>query len=353
MSLGPLMPDIEGTVLSAADRDLLRHPLVGGVILFSRNYESPRQLQMLTAEIHSLRQPPLLIAVDQEGGRVQRFREGFTRLPACARYGELYDKDGDQAVQLAHQAGSLLAAELRAAGVDFSFTPVLDLGRGISKVIDDRAFHRSPEIIVELARAMMQGMHESGMAAVGKHFPGHGSVAADSHHALPQDLRRSADIYAEDLLPFERMIHYGLPAIMPAHVVYPQIDRQPAGFSKRWIDGILRKELGFQGAVFSDDLSMEGAAGAGDPLQRAQQALAAGCDMLPVCNDRAATVQIVEGLGPYHNPASQIRLLRLHGRLRITWEEVRSGEKWQSIRKSLSWLDPEPELDLHDDSSLN
>ncbi|MCP4701783.1 MAG: beta-N-acetylhexosaminidase [Gammaproteobacteria bacterium] len=346
MSLGPLMIDLNGSELSAEERSLLQHPLVGGVILFSRNYASIPQLTGLILAIHEIRRPPLLIAVDHEGGRVQRFREEFVHLPACAHFGRVYDQNPREALLLAEQAGWLMAAELRAVGVDFSFAPVLDLGRGVSQVINDRAFHQTPEIVAELARAMMIGMRKAGMAAVGKHYPGHGSVAADSHHAVPVDSRPLADIYAEDIVPFERMVRYGLAAIMPAHVVYSQVDEQTAGFSRRWLIDILRNELNFQGALLSDDLNMAGAAAAGSPLERTRQALQAGCDMVLICNDRNGVMQVLQELGEYEAPASLARLLRLHGQGRTAWDDLHAGEAWKRAARRLSALEPEPELNL-------
>lgn len=314
MSLGPLMVDIAGTELAVEDRDFLRHPLIGGVILFTRNYADPRQLHALTQTIHELRNPPLLVAVDHEGGRVQRFRDGFTSLPAARRYGELFDSDEKQGLRLAEMGGWLMAAELRALGVDLSFAPVLDLDHGVSTVIGDRAFHRDADAVARLAQAWIQGMKRAGMAATGKHFPGHGGIAADSHTELPVDNRPYADLAQRDLRSFARLIRNNLPAVMLAHVVYPQVDAVPASFSTNWIQRELRGRFDFRGAVFCDDLSMAGAHVIGDYPQRARVALAAGCDMLPVCNNRSGAVEIVDALGDYGDPAVQIRLVRLHGR---------------------------------------
>ncbi len=337
MSLGPLMIDLEGYTLSDEERELLKHPLVGGVILFKRNYQSSTQLIALTTAIHALRQPPLLIAVDQEGGRVQRFQEEFVRLPACAELGKIYDCNHRQALDKAEQIGWLMATELRAVGVDLSFAPVLDLERGISCVIGDRAFHANPETVAELGHAMMIGMRQAGMMAVGKHFPGHGSIAADSHYAVPLDERRLVDLQFEDLIPFERMIHYGIAAIMPAHVIYPQVDNHPAGFSAHWLQDILRKMYGFQGAIFSDDISMAAAAVAGDPLVRTQQALQAGCDMVLICNKRDAVIQVIDNLGKYNSPTSQSRLIRLHGQAALDWKTLHKNEKWLQCKAMMNY----------------
>ncbi|MBN9123680.1 MAG: beta-N-acetylhexosaminidase [Nitrosospira sp. 56-18] len=314
MSLGPVMLDIEGTELTAADKEKLRHPLVGGVILFTRNYASLTQLNQLTAEIHALRTPSLLIAVDHEGGRVQRFRDGFTRLPPMRELGNAWDEHPDRARHLAQQTGYVLAAELRAAGVDFSFTPVLDIDYGQSCVIKDRAFHRSPQAVTELAHSLASGLKLGGMAAVGKHFPGHGHIQADSHFEMPVDERSYAAIESADLSPFRKMIGFGLAGIMPAHVIYPAVDALPAGFSTIWLKNILRGELGFEGCIFSDDLSMEGAAGAGGMLQRAQLALQAGCDMILACNNPAGAEALLSGLHWDIPAISVARLAQMRGK---------------------------------------
>ncbi len=313
MTIGPVMIDIGGTELTAEDRDRLSHPLVGGLILFTRNYQSPEQLVELTGAIHAVKNPPLLIAVDHEGGRVQRFRHSFTALPPMRELGRLWNDDPGEARARANEVGYVLAAELRARGVDFSFTPVLDVDFGASGVIGDRAFHREPQAIAELARALQAGLREAGMASVGKHFPGHGYVRADSHTDVPVDERDLVDIEFTDLVPFRQMANDGLTAVMPAHVIYPRIDAKPAGFSRRWLHGILREQLGFEGAVFSDDLSMAAARSEGDIVTRAKSALQAGCDMVLVCNDPSAADELLAGLDWTIQPASVARLTRMRG----------------------------------------
>ena len=303
---GPLMIDIAGTQLSALDQTRLRHPLVGGVILFSRNYRSREQLQALCLEIHALREPPLLIAVDHEGGRVQRFRDGFTLLPAMRQLGTRWEKTPRSAAESAKAIGYLLAAELRALGVDFSFAPVLDLDWGRSGVIGNRSFHARPEAVTMLAASLIEGMREAGMACCGKHFPGHGWAEADSHVAIPQDERCLDDI-AADLMPYRELT---LDAVMPAHVIYPQVDSRPAGFSPIWI-GMLRNELGFDGVIFSDDLSMEGASVVGSIVERANAAWSAGCDMLLVCNSPDAVGELLARWKPQPDPVSAARIARL------------------------------------------
>lgn len=314
LPLGPLMLDVVGTTLTEDDRRRLLHPLVGGVILFARNYEDPAQLAALTRAIHALRTPPLLIAVDHEGGRVQRFRAGFTALPPMRAIGALWDTQPLTAKRLARDAGYVLAAELRAVGVDFSFAPVLDLDYGVSRVIGDRAFHRHPQAVAELAHALMLGMAEAGMNAVGKHFPGHGFVAADSHTDVPVDERELTDLEFADLIPYRQLIDLGLAGIMPAHVIYPRVDDLPAGFSRRWLTDLLRGRYGFEGAIFSDDLGMEGASVAGDVVARAQAALAAGCDMTLLCNRPDLADTLLARLVWQPHAVSLIRLARMHGR---------------------------------------
>jgi beta-N-acetylhexosaminidase len=306
------MFDLSGPELLPEDRELLLHPLSGGIILFSRNYQSPEQLLRLVDAVHALRDPPLLVAVDQEGGRVQRFRDFFTPLPPPALCGQVYSRDPQSAVTFAEACGLVMAAELRAVHVDFSFAPVLDLARG-SVVIGDRALHSDPEVVASLGIAVMRGMRQAGMSAVGKHFPGHGTVTADSHWTVPLDARPLETIRAEDMLAFVRLFRAGLPAVMPAHVIYPAVDDKPAGYSRAWLDQLLRQALGFQGVVFSDDLSMAGASVAGAPPERAHAALEAGCDMVLVCNDRQAVVHLLEDLRRDPDPASARRLSRMHG----------------------------------------
>ena len=318
LALGPLMIDIAGLELSALDRERLVHPLVGGVILFARNYRDPQQLAALCMAIHGLRSPLLPVAIDHEGGRVQRCREGFTHLPAMRRLGELWDRDAAAARRAAADIGYLLAAELRACGVDFSFTPVLDLDWGPSGVIGDRAFHRDPAAVAELAGALIDGLHAAGIGCCGKHFPGHGWVAADSHLAIPVDERSLAEM-APDLAPYRRL---RLDAVMPAHVIYPQVDSRPAGFSPVWIR-MLREDFAFDGVIFSDDLSMEGASVAGGIVERAEAAWSAGCDVLLVCNAPDSVAILLEHWRPAPDLVRSTRLARLAPRDRWRQDAVR------------------------------
>jgi len=346
MSLGPLMIDVAGTALVAEDRELLTHPLVGGVILFSRNYTDPAQLAALVGELHAARSPPLIIAVDQEGGRVQRFRNGFSLLPSARRIGHEFELDARAGIALARTLGWLMAAELRAHGVDISFAPCVDLDYGVSEVIGDRAFSASPEAVGQLALAWMHGMREAGMAATAKHFPGHGAVVADSHMTLPVDRRPLADL-APELAPYRRLIANGLPGVMVAHVLFPEVDPAPASLSGRWIRDVLRGDLRFQGVVFADDLSMGGAAAAyGDVVARARQALSAGCDMLPVCNNRSSVIELLDHLDVDPQPTSSMRLVRLHGRPGPDRARLEASPEWARARELLARTAARPSLTL-------
>lgn len=338
MPLGPVVLDAAGLVLSEADRARLRHPLVGGVILFARNYAEPAQVAALTAEIRALRTPALLISVDHEGGRVQRFRQGgYTPLPPMASLGRLWDGDPQQALAAAHAAGVLIAAEVAASGVDLSFTPVLDLAYGNSMVIGDRALHGDPEVVAELAGALMRGLREKGMAAVGKHFPGHGHVAADSHVEIPVDERPFAAIEAADLVPYRRLIPLGLPAVMPAHVIYPAVDGRPAGFSPVWLQQVLRGTLQFRGVIFSDDLSMEAASVAGGIVGRASAALQAGCDLVLACNRPDAADELLAGLRWEPPPGWAARVESLRCRAPAAQlARLPADAAWQAARDELT-----------------
>lgn len=336
MSLGPLMVDFAGPALSAEDREILAHPLIGGVILFTRNYADPLQLSALTAELHGLRTPPLLVAVDHEGGRVQRFREQFTGLPPARLCGVLYDRETALGLHFTEQLAWLMAAELRAAGVDLSFAPVVDVEMNVSTVIGDRALHRDATAVGELARAWLLGMRRAGMEACAKHFPGHGGVAGDSHTMLPVDERSLEEIRRRDMKPYQRLMRMDLAAVMMAHVVYRAVDVEPASLSRRWVQTELRQAFAFKGAVFCDDLSMRGAAVAGDYVSRARAALAAGCDMLPVCNNRAGVVAILDGLDSVIDPLSQWRLTRLHGRDGLSRGDLLASREWRDARAELA-----------------
>ncbi|MGZ5038401.1 MAG: beta-N-acetylhexosaminidase [Usitatibacter sp.] len=296
MKLGPCMVDVAGLELTPDDIERLQHPQVGGVILFARNFAAPLQLIQLAHSIRELRSPQLLVCVDHEGGRVQRFRHGFTAIPAMTELGKLWDRDPAQALAAARGCGFVIASELQAHGVDFSFTPVLDVDYGESSVIGDRALHHDPHTVAVLAEALQAGLNAAGMSSVGKHFPGHGYVRADSHLEVPVDERTLTEISASDLIPFQRMARSGMGGMMPAHVVYPKVDSKPAGFSSVWLQKILREKLGFEGLIFSDDLSMEGASTAGGVMARANAALNAGCDMVLLCNDPRAQDTLLEGL---------------------------------------------------------
>ncbi len=332
---GPLMIDVSGPSLTDDDRKRLMHPLVGGVILFARHFEDRAQLRKLTRQIHKLKTPRLLIAVDHEGGRVQRFREdGFTHLPAMAKLGQIWMQDPMRAMSLATACGLVMAAELRACGVDMSFAPVLDLDYGVSNVIGDRAFHRDPRVVAMLARALAQGMAMVGMAACGKHFPGHGAVTADSHHEIPVDNRTLVRIMKDDAAPYLWLGDLVMPAVMPAHVIYPKVDDKPAGFSAKWIQEILREQLHYDGVVFSDDLTMEGATVAGDITDRAEAALAAGCDMVLVCNRLDLADELLKKLKYESKGKSVERIARLMPKLKARkWSAL---GRWAAYQRAMA-----------------
>ena len=290
------MVDVVGTTLGEVDLARIRHPAAGAVILFARNFENSEQLTALCEDIKRQREPELPICVDHEGGRVQRFKQGFTLIPPMRHLGKMWDRDRETGKELATSIGYVIASELGAHGLDFSFTPVLDLDYGGSSVIGDRALHFDPTAVGALGACLVKGLAQGGVAAVAKHFPGHGYAVADSHVAAPSDDRAFKEILRKDMLPYRAVIEAGVAAVMPAHVVYPQVDTEPAGYSKRWLQEILRGQLRFEGLIFSDDLSMEGAAVAGGPPERARAALAAGCDMVLLCNNPKGLDELLESL---------------------------------------------------------
>ncbi len=311
LPLGPIMLDVASLTLSDKERETLVHPLVGGVILFARNYQNREQVAALISEIKSLRSPELLVAVDQEGGRVQRFKDGFTRLPAANSFGESWQADKQTAPIKAFESAVTMASELIEVGVDFSFAPVFDVETQASDVIGDRSFHSDPAIAVELLGAYIDGMHAAGMVAIGKHFPGHGGVAGDSHHCLPCDERNLEQLLAHDLQPYKELIHE-IDGVMTAHVLFDRCDPHIPTYSPFWLKTVLREQLGFQGVVFSDDLTMQGAVDVhADIITRAEQALAAGCDMVLVCNRPDLSEQLIEGLDFTVNERQSFRLTRL------------------------------------------
>ena len=346
MPLGPVMLDLDGVALSSADRDLLREPAVGGVVLFTRNYESPQQIADLVDEIRALRSPTLLIAVDHEGGRVQRFRDGFTAVPPMRLIGLEYARSPADGLELSHQTGWLIGSELRAANIDLWFAPCVDLDWGVSEIIGDRSFHVNPDTVSDLAAAFCRGLRSAGMAAVAKHFPGHGAVVADSHHQLPVD-RREYGILLDDMRPYERLTLNGLIAgVMLAHIVYREMDDMPAGFSSYWIERELRSRVGFGGAVFCDDLSMKATAAYGSMPRRALRALQSGCDMVLICNDRRAAEQAVAALNDYSNPLSLVRLARLHGTRHTERESLLASDEWQQVSSAVAKWSERPPLEL-------
>ena len=327
-AIGPVMIDVEGFTLTSTEKKNINHPNTGAVILFSRNYSSPEQIAKLISEIRNARNGNILIAVDQEGGRVQRFKNGFTRLPAVANFAD--------SPELTESAGWLMAAELLALGIDFSFAPVLDVDCGISEIIGNRSFSQDPRLASQLASNFRKGMNSAGMAATGKHFPGHGAVALDSHLTLPVDNRDLNAIFEKDIQPFKQLIAEGLEAIMPAHVVYSQIDSLPAGFSQKWIQDILRTELKFNGVVFSDDLSMEGAASIGDFKQRAKLAIEAGCDMVLVCNNPTAAAEVLDSIPVSQNTLREQRLNAMQGKFELSREQLMKTDKWLTISTQIN-----------------
>jgi beta-N-acetylhexosaminidase len=334
-NIGPVMLDIETTELSVENKILIANPLVGGIILFSRNFESAKQIHALTNAIRAIK-PSIIIAVDQEGGRVQRFTEGFSKLPAMGTLGELYQTKPNEAITYASNLAELMALEIQSVGCDISFAPVLDLGYRTSKVIGNRAFSTSIDEIIILGEAFIAGMTKAGMAATGKHFPGHGTVADDSHVTIPYDDRNFESIKNNDLKAFSDLSSK-LSAIMPAHIIYPKVDTNPAGFSNIWLQEILRNELCFDGVIFSDDLTMKGAEAVGGYEQRAQLALKAGCDMVLVCNDNQAAREVLDALEKREHPEqSQKRLSKLLMKQpAIGLKELKKSSRWLYIAEQL------------------
>lgn len=334
MSIGPLMLDIEGLEVNARERDLLQNPLLGGIIFFSRNYASPQQVAELSQSIREIAARDILIAVDHEGGRVQRFREGFTAIPAMGTI-LLETPEHELAKRKAYQWGAMIAIEVQAVGIDFSFAPVLDLNKNISQVIGDRAFSGKVDEVIELGREFIRGMNDYGMAATAKHFPGHGSVEADSHIDIPVDERPREQIIGEDMRVFAELAQ-DYQAVMPAHVIYPAFDKQPAGFSSIWLQDILRSQLGFDGVIFSDDLSMKGAEVVGGYYQRAEAAIQAGCDMVLVCNHPKEGQELAEQFDFDCDPKSAERLLAMKGKaLNYSLTRVQDSDQWLKLNDNL------------------
>jgi len=332
--MGPVMMDVHGTSLVEEDKELLQHPLIGGVILFSRNFQSPEQISQLIAQMRAAAQKPLLITVDHEGGRVQRFREGFSEIPAMGSLFESAGSDLEDACALAKRYGALMALEVQAVGIDISFAPVLDIN-GISEVIGLRSFHSTPELVIPMAKAFIDGMHAVGMKATGKHFPGHGSVQADSHIDLPIDDRNYQSIVNLDLVPFKQLIDSGhVDALMPAHVIYPSVDDKSVGFSYKWLQDILRNQLKFNGVIFSDDLSMEAASSIGGYIERSEAAQEAGCDMLLVCNNRQACIDVLENANLETKQHSSQRIARMLKTTQNNWQSMRQSQLWQKLQNT-------------------
>ena len=335
--MGSIMLDVSGFELTHEEIDILDHPLVGGLILFSRNYHDQKQLFDLVRHIRSVTRNDVIIATDHEGGRVQRFRQGFSDIPAMGSINRHTNENIQQSGYLCEQFGWLMAAELLAFDIDISFAPVLDI-QGVSEVIGDRSFHQKPDIIVQLASDFIKGMHRAGMSATGKHFPGHGNVLEDSHVAMPIDKRSREDIFNLDMAIFKSIHQQGLlDAVMPAHVIYPEVDDLPAGFSETWIKQILRQELDFDGVVFSDDLSMQGAVQMGNIVERAELAITAGCDMVLVCNDPMGAVKVIDGLpsGMSLHKISIDRIKRLKKTSSLDFSNLKKTSEYQIASKVL------------------
>ena len=330
------MLDLEGTALSDDERDLLTQSPVGGVIFFARNISSKEQFMALTAEVSALR-PELLLAIDQEGGRVQRLREGYTILPPMQKLGTLFAEDGKRGAELLHNTGWLLAAEMIASGLDFSFAPVLDLDSSHCEVIANRSFSLDPTIASAAAGFFIEGMAEAGMAATGKHFPGHGGVTSDSHLEIPYDARSLAELQSRDLVPF-KALSPKLQGIMPAHIVFPEVDSKAVGFSSYWLQNILRDELAFEGVIFSDDLSMKGADQLGTYAEKAEAALSAGCDMVLVCNNRQGALEVLEFLQTRAEAYSSPRLPIMKAQKQWQWAELLNDTRWLATREALTSL---------------
>lgn len=335
-SIGALIIDLQGKTLAPDERDLLAHPLVGGVILFTRNYENRAQLTALCQAIRAARPQPLLIMADQEGGRVQRFIPEFTRLPAMGIFGKLHHDQPEKARQLIKTCGWLMAAELLTAGIDMSLAPVLDINKGISGVIGDRAIHKDKNIVIELGAAFIDGLREAGMAATGKHFPGHGSVTLDSHVAMPVDERPLAAVMADDIVPFAALAKQGLSAVMAAHLIFPAIDDRPVGFSPVWLQDILRQQLGFTGAILSDDLNMEGANISANYADRVTAAREAGCDFALLCNQREGVIQAIDKLAHQQHQVSEATWRHLRGNPARLQVKLEDDPRWHSARQSLA-----------------
>ena len=335
MSLGPLMIDLKGTSLSKQEQAWLQEPIVGGVILFSRNFLDLEQLRYLVNEIHDIRDPALLVAVDQEGGRVQRFREPFTVLPPMASLGRFYDKDASQALEVSHLFGWMMASELRAIGVDISFAPVVDIDRGLAKVIGDRALHREAEVVSKLALRIAAGMQRAGMCVVAKHFPSHAGVVVDSHEQLPID-HRPLDGLSDDLAPYQHLIKAGIEGVMLGHVQFPEVDALPASCSSYWIKEHLKTQMGFGGVVISDDIAMAGAAGSGSFGQRAEAVLNAGSDVVLLCNSPEKISGVIDYLVDYKGDCEIMASLR--GRDCSSWSALRASDFWREADKRISIL---------------